>query len=189
MSAAAIESPMPAPAAPLPVPPETPAPTTPKPEQKPKKTHSAKEIRYLNLILQGKVEKIPSTSISDQMMVASMKKVAYIVEELSNNPRKIDSIVVAVQSDDLGKQMSPRDPKTKVNENLAKEITDNPTFPDDVKNLADVPIPFLWAIMRKASKVPISDATISTWMIKSPKLFRQAFSYLTGIQHFVILAT
>ena len=63
----------------------------------------------------------------------------------------------------------------------AKDLADNPVFEDDIKTLADVPVAFLWAALRKTAKAPISDATIRAWMGKNPKNFRYAFEYLTGI--------
>ena len=118
------------------------------------------------------------------MLYNSISKIADVVTELFKNPHKTDGTLCAVRSDSMI-GMSPRAKSTQSND-TASELMDEPYFSDDVKTLQDIPPPFLWAALQKKSKVPTSTGTIAKWMQKNPKVFRQAFTYLTGTPILII---
>ena len=79
-----------------------------------------------------------------------------------------------VGSPDICNATSARDSKILVlDPNIA-------SFPENILELADVPVAWLWCLLKNKSQFKITDEMIADYSKKSTKLFRTAFSFLTG---------
>ena len=138
----------------------------------PTKEKTSKEVRTLCSILLGKVHNVTRNSSSDKLIFANMSRLAQIIDQLITDPDKIQPVEITIQGDDI---------KNFGSDSKAITLDENaPSFPDDIKHLGDIPVSWLWAVLRKKAQSPITDAVIKFWMKKSKKPFRCLFTYLTG---------
>ena len=53
-----------------------------------------------------------------------------------------------------------------------------PNFPEEVKTLNNIPIPWFWAVLRKKNTAVIAGEVVTFWMHKSHRPFKIMFTYL-----------
>ena len=143
---------------------------SPQVPESPSKEKVSKECRTLIAILNGTGQKIRQDTFHDKAMFSNMTKVASIAKHLIGNQWKLPLADVAVCSNELAIVTKPTDNLT----------IDDDMFGDEIKNLNDVELPWIWALLRKLSKTTIENKVIAFICRKSQKAFKQSFTYLTG---------
>ena len=112
--------------------------------------------------------------MGDRIMLSNAQAITRICHELVEQTHKIQPTEVAVISGEIVKLATEKD---------STYIPAALTFNDCVQTLTDVPIPFLWAAMRKNS----TNQLISQWSSKSSKFFKTAFTYVTGTYRMIMV--
>ena len=63
---------------------------------------------------------------------------------------------------------------------VERPVLSSQSFGATVKTFNDIPSAWVVAVFRAHSTFAITDATVTKWLSKGEKKFRQAFTYLTG---------
>lgn len=148
--------------------------TTEKPAQKDK---LSKAELMLIKALQGKGQNIKLPTISEKRTYHKCERIANLAKRLLVETHKIHPAEVAIASDVLC-NMANVSPRDKAGSSYSLSF-------DDAQNSADVPASWLWSVVNKVAHPPVPVSTMDALTSKSPKPFRDSFTYCTGIDFLI----
>ena len=133
------------------------------------------------LILRGKKHLVPTTKLSQQLMLVHADKLADLVHDLSNDVNRATAALALMKDQPYDAILKYEQKGLGTKRSAADMLTNTPLFDQRCKTLNDIPLPWFIALLKKHSTFAIDASILRQMTKKSEKNIRESIELVSGL--------